>query len=83
MGKTVHRAGLVRMGKLDRTVALAQDLEDLSHPGVPEEWDAFLKEMGMTRDQFLAYTRDWRAVARFRPKKKRLLRSLYHRITRQ
>ena len=82
-GKTIHRAGLVRMGKLDRDTALAQDLEDRARLDVPAEWDSFLKEMGMTRDQFLSCARDWRTVSRFRSRKKGALRSLYHKITRQ
>jgi hypothetical protein len=80
---TIHRAGLVRMGKLQRSDALAQDLEERAGFGPPAELESFLKEMGMTRDQFLFYTRDWKTITRFRSVKPHRLRSLYHKLTKQ
>lgn len=80
---TIYRAGLVRMGKLGRNEALNQDSEDKGRLAPPTKLSAFLEELGMTREQFLSYTRDWKRVARFRSTKRRPLRALYHKLTRQ
>jgi hypothetical protein len=82
-GHTIHRAGLVRMGKLGRDEALSQDLEERARLSPPAALDDFLKELGMTREQFLSYTSDWKRIARFRSRKKRPIRSLYHKLTKQ
>lgn len=80
---TIHRAGLVRMGKLDRDAALAQDLGEKTDGRPPEALEPFLREMGMTAADFYSYTKDWRTVTRFRTGKKKRLRSLYHKLTGQ
>lgn len=82
-GHTIHRAGLVRMGKLGRDEALSQELEEKARLSPPAALDDFLKEMGMTREEFLSYTADWRRIARFRSRKKRPIRRLYHKLTKQ
>jgi len=82
-GHTIHRAGLVRMGKAERDVALAEDLDEKARVATPANLQAFLDEMGMSIEQFLTKTRDWRVVSRFRSKKRAPLRSLYHKLTRQ
>lgn len=82
-GRTIHRAGLVRMGKVDRDSALAKDLEEKAAFSPPSSLGPFLDEMGMSMEEFLAKAGDWRAVSPFRSRKKALLRSLYHKLTRQ
>lgn len=82
-GHTIHRAGLVRMGKIERDTALAQDLEESSRLGPPEKLTSFLKELNMTADEYYSYTQDWKTLTRFRTGKKSRLRSLYHKLTKQ
>ena len=82
-GHTIHRAGLVRMGKLGRDEALSQDLEERARLSPPAALEAFLKELGMTREEFLSYTADWKRIAPFRSRKKHPIRSLYHKLTKQ
>jgi hypothetical protein len=82
-GHTIHRAGLVRMGKADRDIALAEDLKEKANFTPPAGLKPFLDEMGMSIDEFLAKVKDWRTVTRFRSKKKNPLRSLYHKLSRQ
>ncbi len=82
-GHTIHRAGLVRMGKVGRDAALAQDLEELARAEEPAVLERFLREMDMTKEEFLAHTRDWRTVAKFRMRKKYRLRNLFYKLTRQ
>lgn len=82
-GHTIHRAGLVRMGKTDRDIALAEDLKEKAASGPPANLKPFLDELGMSIEEFLAKAGDWRAVTPYRSKKRAPLRSLYHKLTRQ
>ena len=82
-GHTIHRAGLVRMGKLGRNEALSQDFKDKGGLAPPIKLSAFLEELGMTGEEFLSYTKDWKRIARFRSAKRRPFRALYHKLTRQ
>jgi len=82
-GHTIHRAGLVRMGKADRDIALAEDLKEKADLTPPAALKPFLDEIGMSIDEFLAKAGDWRTVARFRSRKRNPLRSLYHKLSRQ
>lgn len=82
-GHTIHRAGLVRMGKTDRDFALAEDLKEKASLTPPAGLKPFLDEIGMSLEEFLAKVGDWRTVTRFRSKKRNPLRSLYHKLSRQ
>jgi len=82
-GHTVHRSGLVRMGHLGRTAALAEDLEELSRVKEPEYLEVFLRDMGMSRQEFLSSTGDWKGITNFRKSGQNRLRSLYHKLTKQ
>lgn len=82
-GHTIHRAGLVRMGKADRDLALAEDLNEKDRSTPPANLQAFLGEMGMSTEEFLAKAKDWRAVSSYRSQKRRPFRSLYYKLTQQ
>lgn len=82
-GHTIHRAGLVRMGKIGRDAALGQDIEEKARLAPPAGLEPFLRELGLTLEEFLSYTKDWRAITRFRSRKRHPIRSLYHKLTKQ
>ncbi len=82
-GHTIHRAGLIRMGKVERDATLIQDLEERAGLGRPAALDSFLKEMNISMEEFISYTHDWTAIKRFRTTKKNRLRALYHKLTKQ
>ncbi len=82
-GHTIHRAGLVRMGKLGRDAALAEDAAERAQTRRPPALEPFLKEMGMSEEEFLDRTRDWTTVRRFRTRKRHPVRAIYHKLTKQ
>ncbi|HOW84900.1 MAG TPA: hypothetical protein P5119_06050 [Candidatus Aminicenantes bacterium] len=80
--ETIHRAGLVRMGKLEREAALAEEARGLEGRTAPGALAPFCEELGLTVEEFRGLAQDWRKLARFREKKGRW-KSLYHRLTKQ
>ena len=80
---TIHRAGLVRMGKLERAEALSQDERELADGADPEMLSVFCREMGLAPEDFREAAQDWKKIRVFRGKKKGVLRSLYHTLTGQ
>ena len=71
------------MGKAERSATLSQDLEENVRLTPPASLEPFLNEMGMTLADFLSCTKDWHTVSRFRSRKKHLIRSIYHKLTKQ
>lgn len=64
--KTTFLAGQVRFGEMTREEALEIENKELSSGKKPEILDSFLKELGMSEDEFESYVRDWKKVDRFR-----------------
>ena len=80
---TIHRSGLIRMGKVERGEALAQETKEHAENAPPDMLAPFCREIGITPGDFQAYAKDWKKLSRFREKKKNKLKSLYHMLTRQ
>lgn len=64
---TLHRSGLVRLGEMTRAEALEAEYEELRNPPPePAILHSFLQEIGMSHEEFMSSTQDWRALDRFR-----------------
>ena len=77
---TFYHSGLIRLGLMTREEAMDSERERLDNPQVPAVLDSFLAEIGVSRDEFHASVRDWRATDRFRGKKRRAMMSVYRKL---
>jgi len=77
---TVHQSGLVRMGRTTREAALQLDQAQLRDRRTPSQLGVFLREVGMSQEEFEKVAKDWRKMDRFRSKTRDRLQSFYHRI---
>lgn len=64
--ETAHHAGQVRFGELTREEAIKLEEELLANQSIPEELEGFLKEIGISQEEFERYASDWRSVEHFR-----------------
>jgi len=64
--KTTFLAGQVRFGEMTREEALEIENRERAQGKKPEILDSFLKELGMSEDEFVSHVRDWKKVDRYR-----------------
>lgn len=63
---TVYYSGQIRFGELTREEALKLEEEFLKNSQVPKEIDEFIKDIGISREEFERYASDWRSIEKFR-----------------
>lgn len=80
--KTCYHSGLIRQGRMTREEAIRIEMQLLANRRAPERLDSFLRELGLTKGEFEVSVGDWRKMASFRDRKRRVLASLYHRLAR-
>lgn len=67
---TIYRSGMVRLGEMTRAEAMKVENEELASPKeTPHLLDAFLTEIGMSKDELEASVQDWRTIEQFRKKR--------------
>ena len=69
---TFHRSYLVRKGEITREEALRLESEELKNPVEPKIFNSFLKELEMTKDDFISSVKDWKKIDKFRSPKNRM-----------
>lgn len=69
---TFHRSYLVRTGEITKEDALRLESEELKSPIQPKILNSFLKEIEMTKDDFLSSVKDWKKIDKFRSRDKRM-----------
>jgi hypothetical protein len=78
---TFHHSGLIRRGLMTREEAILIEKQNLKHKETPRELDYFLKEIGLTEEEFNDAVHDWRKVDRYRDSRRRnLVNSILERI---
>ena len=78
---TFYHSGLIRRGLMTREEALLIEEENLYDKEIPDELEYFLKEIGMTKEEFKFAVSDWRKVEQYRETKtQKALTSLLERI---
>lgn len=75
---TLYYSGLIRLGRMTREEAMNLISNKSIKTLVPTVLDSFLREIGMSKDEFEASVRDWRKVEKFR-KKENVIVSIYRR----
>lgn len=75
---TLYYSGLIRLGRMTREEAMNLESNNPIKTLVPTVLDSFLREIGMSKDEFEASVRDWRKVEKFR-KKENVIVSIYRR----
>jgi len=78
---TIYHSGLIRLGAMDREQAMEIEREKFANPQEPKMLEPFLREIGVSRDEFESSVRDWRKIEQFRDRKTNALRSIYRKIT--
>lgn len=63
---TFYHSGLIRRGLMKREDALLIEKEKLNHKETPRELDYFLKEIGLTFEEFNDAAHDWRKAEQYR-----------------
>jgi len=80
--KTAFLAGQVRFGGMAREEALEIENSELIENKKPKILDSFLKEIGMSENEFESNVRDWEKAGKFSDKTMGVARSIYHRLMR-
>lgn len=63
---TFYHSNLIRLGQMTREEALKLELEELENPAVIQGLDEFLKQIGMSREEFIKETADWTKIYKYR-----------------
>ena len=65
-GSTFYHSNLIRLGQMTREEALKLELEELENPGVVHGLDEFLKQLGMSKEEFIEQVTDWTKIKKYR-----------------
>jgi tRNA(Ile)-lysidine synthase TilS/MesJ len=79
---TIYMSALVRRKELKRDEAIKAAKEELTFPEIPPELETFLKEIGMSYNEFHDTVKDWRKLGNYIYKPSNFFRDIYHRFNR-
>lgn len=78
--KTLYHSNLIRLGLMSRDEAMETESQLNREKKEPKNLELFLNEIGLNKDDFLRYVRDWRETDKFRNKFDQGARRFYRRI---
>ncbi len=65
-GSTFYYSNRIRLGQMTREEALRLEEEERKNPEVVQGLEFFLKQIGMSREEFIAQVSDWKKIQKYR-----------------